>query len=192
MANRRVSSENRRLAELFSRVRQIILDARGRAWRKVNVEMVGAYWKVGREIVEEEQKGQARAEYGERVIEHLSAGLARDLGPGYSKNNLWYMRQFYLTFTPQLLKKRLRKVHALRGECGAFPSKDRILHALRGELSWTHYRMLLSVENSQARDFYETEAAKANWATRDLERQIASHFYERLLMSRDKKGMLRL
>jgi len=102
------------------------------------------------------------------------------------------MRQFYLTFTPQLLKKRLQKVHALRGESRTSPSKDKILHALRGELSWTHYRMLLSVESPQARDFYETEAAKANWATRDLERQIASHFYERLLMSRDKKGMLRL
>jgi len=93
-----------------------------------------------------------------------------------------------MTYTTQVLQQKL---HALRGESGPL-TDDKIIHALRGELSWTHYRMLMAVEKPEARDFYEAEAAKARWATRDLERQIASHLYERLLMSRDKKGVLRL
>jgi len=150
---------------LYEQVRAILDEARHRATRSVNVEMVRAYWLVGQAIVEHEQKGKGRADYGERLIESLSERLTVEVGRGFSKNNLWYMRQFYLTY----------------------PEK---LHALRGELSWTHYRLLLKVEKPEARAFYEQEAAEQNWSTRELERQITSFFYERTLMSADKRQML--
>jgi hypothetical protein len=119
---------------LYEEVRTILDEARHRAARSVNVEMVRAYWLIGQAIVEHEQQGKGRADYGERLIKSLSERLTDEVGRGFSKNNLWYMRQFYLTY----------------------PEK---LHALRGELSWTHYRLLLKVESAEARAFYEQEAA---------------------------------
>jgi predicted nuclease of restriction endonuclease-like (RecB) superfamily len=176
-------------ASLWVRVRDILARARHRALQTVNTEMVLAYWKIGREIVQEEQRGRARADYGTRLIEDLSARLAKEFGQGFSKHNLWHIRQFYLVYSSEVLQQRIR---LKRGKTGSSLADQDILHALRTELSWTHYRLLLTVESPGARDFYETEAAKAHWSTRELERQISSHFYERLLMSRDKKGMLRL
>jgi predicted nuclease of restriction endonuclease-like (RecB) superfamily len=126
--------------------------------------MVRAYWLVGQAIVEHEQKGKDRADYGERLIESLSERLTVEFGKGFTTTNLKYMRQFYLTFPKS--------------------------HALRDELSWTHYRLLLKVEKPEARAFYEQEAAEQNWSTRELERQITSLFYERALMSADKRRML--
>jgi predicted nuclease of restriction endonuclease-like (RecB) superfamily len=128
--------------------------------------MVVAYWEVGRVIVEEEQRGAARAEYGKQLIEGLSARLTTEFGRGFDRSNLWNMRAFYLSF----------------------PKLD----ALRRELSWTHYRLLLRVEKSEARAFYETEAVNARWSTRELERQINSLLFERLALSRDKKGVMAL
>jgi len=153
------------VSELYEQVRTILNEARRRTARSVNVEMVRAYWLIGQAIVEHEQQGQERAGYGERLIESLAERLTAEFGKGFSKNNLWYMRQFYL----------------------AYPEK---LHALRGELSWTHYRLLLKVGNPDARAFYEQEAADQNWSTRQLERQINSLFYERALLSADKRQML--
>ncbi|MEW6737623.1 MAG: PDDEXK nuclease domain-containing protein [Acidobacteriota bacterium] len=150
---------------LYERVREILDVARQRVSRSINVEMVQAYWLIGQAIVEHEQKGKKRAGYGEQLIESLSQHLKAEGISGFSKNNLWYMRQFYLTF----------------------PEK---LHALRGELSWTHYRLLLKVESSEARAFYEVEAAEGNWSTRELERQITSFFFERTALSKQKRRML--
>lgn len=152
--------------QTYLRIRDIQVQARNRAWRAVGSEQIRSAWETGREIVEEEQRGAARAAYGSRVIEALSERLTAELGKGYTANNLWYMRQFYQIF----------------------PN----LHALRGELSWTHYRLLLSVENEQARSFYLNEAARAHWSTRELGRQINSLLFERLAKSRDKEGVLRL
>lgn len=150
---------------LYERVRAILEEGRARVARSVNSEMVRAYWLIGQAIVEGEQQGQERADYGARLVESLAARLKADKLKGFSKNNLWYMRQFYL----------------------AYPEK---LHALRGELSWTHYRLLLKVTKDAAREFYEIEAATQNWSTRELERQINSLFYERLALSSQKRGML--
>jgi predicted nuclease of restriction endonuclease-like (RecB) superfamily len=150
---------------LYQRVRAILNEAQNRAARSVNSEMVRAYWLIGQAIVEHEQAGQDRADYGARLIESLAERLHAEKVKGFSKNNLWYMRQFYLSF----------------------PEK---LHALRGELSWTHYRLLLKVQNDAARAFYESEAASQNWSTRELERQINSLFYERAALSMGKKQML--
>jgi len=152
--------------EFYESVAEILRTARNNAYRTVNFTMVEAYWNAGRMIVEEEQQGKERAEYGKYLIRDLSIRLQKEFGKGFTENNLWYFRQFYLAYP-------------------ADPGRP-ILHALRGELSWTHYRLLLGVEKPEARAWYMKEAADQNWSTRALERQIHSLYYERLLMSRDK------
>ena len=157
-------------AECLARVRTILQSSRRQALQTVNAVMVEAYWQIGREIVEEEQRGQDRAAYGTRLIEELSQALTQEYGKGFNARNLWYMKDVYL----------------------AFP----ILNALRSEsqgwLSWTHYRLLARVGKTAARAFYTAECAKARWSTRELERQIASLLYERLALSTDKAGLLAL
>lgn len=147
-------------AEFYEDIRKILTQARDKSYAAVNIAMVEAYWNVGRRIVEEEQKGRKRAEYGSYLIKNLSERLTKEFGIGFSEQSLWNMRQFYVKFP--------------------------ILSALRRELSWTHYRFLLRVENESARDFYIEECAKSNWSTRQLERQINSFYYERFLASRNK------
>ncbi len=148
--------------------------------------MVQAYWHIGRVIVEGEQRGKARAEYGEYLIKELSERLSNEFGKGFDRRNLWFMRSFYLSFeiVNALRSQSLprRKGHALRDE----------LPVIRPELSWTHYRLLLKVEHPDARNFYLKECINSNWSTRELERQICSLLFERLALSRDKKGVLEL
>jgi predicted nuclease of restriction endonuclease-like (RecB) superfamily len=155
------SSPLKPIDRLLGSVQEIIEQARSSAYRSVNAIMVNAYWKIGRMIYEEEQQGKQRADYGSFLIAELSARLTLNYGSGFNSSNLWYMRQFYSTF--------------------------RKLHALRGELSWTHYRLLLKVEREDARKFYMQEAVECNWSTRTMERQINSLYYERMLMT-VKKG----
>lgn len=150
----------------FRQIRNVLAAARADAWRAVNAAMVTAYWEVGRVIVEEEQQGADRAEYGSRLIEGLARRLTAEFGKGFDRSNLWNMRQFHL----------------------AYPIPD----ALRRELTWTHYRLLMRVENPQARSFYEAEAVAARWSTRELDRQIDSMLFERLALSRDKEGVREL
>ncbi|OGQ23541.1 MAG: hypothetical protein A3I05_08760 [Deltaproteobacteria bacterium RIFCSPLOWO2_02_FULL_44_10] len=170
----------------YSQVKDIILQARGNAYRSVNFIMVEAYWNVGRLIVEEEQKGKKRADYGEHLILSLAEKLTREFGEGYSLTNLKYFRQFYLAF---------QKGHAVRGQSESRQKshalRDQLVpFGLRPELSWTHYRLLLKVEKETARQYYLEEAVAGNWSTRQLERQINSFYYERLLMSR-KRSLLK-
>lgn len=122
--------------------------------------MVEAYWNVGKSIVEQ-QGGEGKADYGARLIVELSKQMTADFGKGFTVANLKNMRQFHLTFPKS--------------------------YALRSELSWTHYRLLMRVENENAREFYTEEAIKSSWSTRQLERQINSFFYERLLSSQNKE-----
>lgn len=150
------------IQECLARVRSILSQGRRQALQAVNTTMVQTYWQVGREIVEEEQRGADRAEYGVRLIETLARQLTNEFGKGFDRSNLWNMRAVYL----------------------AFP----ILDALRRELCWTHYRLLARVQNPQARSFYEAECANANWSTRELERQISTLLYERIALSRDEAG----
>jgi predicted nuclease of restriction endonuclease-like (RecB) superfamily len=150
-------SIDRSIEHLYEQVQEIIETSRAAVYNAANVSMVQAYWRIGKLIVEEEQKGEQRAEYGMQIVEGLSKRLQTAYEKGYNKSNLWYMRQFYQTFNN--------------------------LHALRGELSWTHYRMLLKVEKEEARKFYLEEAIACHWNTRTLERQINSLYYERMLMS---------
>jgi predicted nuclease of restriction endonuclease-like (RecB) superfamily len=155
-----------RLDPLYRQVHAILTAARNRAWQATNTIMVEAYWEIGRVVVQEEQAGQAKAGYGKRIIESLSARLQADFGKGHDRSNLFHMRAFYL----------------------AYPKVD----ALRRQLSWTHYRVLLRVDNPDARAFYETEAVSARWSTRELERQVNSLLFERLALSRDKAGVMKL
>ncbi len=126
--------------------------------------MVQAYWNIGRLIVEEEQRGKQRAEYGRYLIKELSIKLTKDYGKGFTERNIRNIRAFYLIFP--------------------------IWHAVRAELTWTHYRLLLPIENEKARIFYMNEAVESNWSTRQLERQINSFYYERLLSSKDRKPVV--
>jgi predicted nuclease of restriction endonuclease-like (RecB) superfamily len=174
--------------DLFSRVALIIEQAQSSVVRTVNVEMVKAYWLIGREIIEEEQAGGSRAEYGERLIVELSKRLTARYGSGFSATNLKYCRQFYLTYRDRVL----RIGHAPGDES----SHDTKSHAVRGQfspnLSWTHYRRLMRVESEHARSFYEIEAIRSRWSSRELERQINSLLFERLAQSRDRQGVMEL
>ena len=151
--------------ELYKTISDIIYEARNKVYSTANSAMVEAYWQIGRNIVEYEQNGNARAEYGKSVIKNISDKLTRDFGKGFTISNVRYMRQFYLTFQNH--------------------------HSLRGDLSWTHYRMLIKVTDEKARKFYLEECVKGNWSTRQLERQINSFFYERLLSSRNREEVSR-
>ena len=144
----------------YLRIKSILDEARQNVYRHVNTVMVKAYWNIGRLIIEEEQRGKKRANYGVMLVRDLSIKLTKEFGKGFNERNIFYMKQFYI----------------------AFPK----LNALRSELSWTHYRLLMRVENKKARDFYISECVKANWSTRQLERQVYSFYYERLLASKNK------
>lgn len=139
-------------------MRSILHDARQKAYSQVNFIMVEAYWKVGQRIVEEEQKGQKRAGYGDFMIRDLSRRLGDEFGKGFSVANLWNFRQFFLTY----------------------PDSEK-LYSLCRELSWSHYRLIMRVDEARIRDYYMQEAAGQNWSVRELERQIKTRSYERLL-----------
>ena len=193
-------------APLYGRVREILEAARAGVVRTVNTTQVVANWLIGREIVEEEQQGRRRAEYGLQLVTQLSEQLTTTYGRGWSAQNLFYMKQFYLSYPSLLPASGI--LHAVRGE---FPEAA-IVHAARGEsasalsnhseiwqpgalhahLSWTHYRTLLRVDRTAARNFYEIEAIRNTWSARELERQINSLLFDRLAKSRDKKGLMRL
>lgn len=172
-------------AAIYNDVKLILENARSTAIRSVNFSMVVAYWKIGERIADEELKGKRRAQYGEKLIQELSKKLTKDFGKGFTSSNIRYMRLFYLSFPIH---------HAVRDELKkpAIKNKDNMIMPanLRIELSWTHYRLLLAIENHDARNYYMTEAADNNWSTRVLERQINSFYFERLLSSKDKKAVI--
>lgn len=163
---------------LLQKATQHIESARQNITRTVDSEMVSAYWKIGRDIIEEEQAGKASAKYGAYIIRDLSEQLTQQYGRGFSVTSLKDIRQFYLTFSDYLPIG-----HAVRG---------RSQKTLNPNLSWIHYRALMRVSRSEARQFYEVEALKNHWAGRELERQIASLLFERLAKSKDKKGLIQL
>ena len=155
------------LDNFYSEIKDILTVARKKAYSAVNFAMVETYWLIGKRIVEEEQNGSDRAEYGEYLIHELSKVLSTDLGKGFSYANLWNFRQFYLTF----------------------PSQEK-LYALRRELGWTHYRMIMRVENLKAMEYYINEAADQHWSTRQLERNIKTLYYESLLTTKEKQNAI--
>lgn len=151
-------------AALYQQISQLIQAARQQLQRSVNVAMVQTYWQIGQLIVEDEQQGERRAAYGTQQLEQLALQLTSEFGKGFDVRNLRNMRAFYL----------------------AYP----IRNAVRSELSWTHYRTLLRVENPAARAWYMAEAIQQNWSSRALERQIAVLYYERLLASKERAPLM--
>ena len=145
---------------IYKEIKSILEQARNKVYKVANSTMVEAYWNIGRVIVEK-QGGSNKAEYGAALIKNLSKKMTKEFGKGFTVANLKNMRQFYLIFQKS--------------------------YALRSELTWTHYRLLMRVENENARNFYIEECIKSNWSTRQLERQITTLFYERLLFSKDKE-----
>lgn len=137
---------------IYENIRETVLTAKNKVYTAVNFTMVEAYWNIGRQIAEAQG---VRAEYGKKLIKYLSEELSKEFGTGFTETNLKYMRQFYL----------------------AFP----IGHTLCDQLSWSHYRLLMRIEDEKKRAFYLKECAECNWSVRQLERQINSFYYERLL-----------
>lgn len=147
---------------LYENIRNEVTKARQKVYATVNFAMVETYWNIGKQIYEAQGENE-RAEYGSGLLKFLSERLTEEFGKGFTVTNLKYMRQFYI----------------------AFPNR----HALSDQLSWTHYRMLLKVDDENARNFYLEECEKSNWSTRQLERQINSFYYQRLLSSQDEDSV---
>jgi len=188
---------------LFDRIVAILEQSRSNVVRAVNSNTVVAYWMIGWEIIKELQKGEKRAEYGKRVIEDLSNRLTERYGKGFSVPNLRNFRKFYLMFQDRKPEIRYPTGSELASDQKRYPTGSELSVPGKGEtkngrsligfhpdLSWSHYRALMRVAKKKARDFYETESVACGWNKRQLERQIHSLFYERLLMSKDKQGML--
>ena len=150
--------------ELLQQIQAIIAVAKDRAIQSVDSERVVMYWEIGKVIFEEEQQGKERAGYGDFLIKTLANSLEPLYGTGFSIRQLELFRQFYRTFP--------------------------IANALRSQFSWTHYRMLIRIDNQDKMDFYIAETAKNNWSARQLERQVNSQLFERLLLSNDIKEVL--
>lgn len=185
--------------DMFARVREILETARTHVARTVNTTQVVANWLIGREIVEEEQRGRRRAGYGAKVLAELSERLALDYGRGYSVDNLEAFRQFYLAYPALISETPSRKLggpalFAHNSDAVSRKSADADWQpgVLSDSLSWSHYRQLLRVARAEARSFYEVEAIRNAWSVRELSRQTASLLFDRLAKSRDKKGLMRL
>ena len=148
--------------ETYSSIRNSIIAAQGKVYAAVNSAMVNAYWEIGEQIYKACGEND-RAEYGKNLLQYISDRLTVEFGKGYTVRNLRNMRQFYLMFP--------------------------IRHTLCTELSWSHYRVLMRISDKTARDFYTEECAKAAWSVRQLERQIHTMYYQRLLASRDKESV---
>lgn len=187
-------STNSEVDSLFERVAGILESGRGRVLRTINHETVLAYWLIGREIVQALQGGEARAQYGNALITDLSKRLTEYYGAGFSAANLKNFRQLYLTYSDKAVSISHPSGSQLAASDGlnpiSYPAGSESPSGFHPNLSWSHYRALMRVENNAARQFYETEAVQSNWSRRDLERQIGSLFYERLLASTDKTAML--
>ena len=183
---------------LLADVAHVIDEARHAAARTVNAAMTTTYWLIGRRVVEEEQRGTARADYGEQLVKRLAHDLSTRFGRGFSKRNLWQMRAFYLTWPLQgttsvkspsspATARAGRIVQTLSAQLLGALAKE---YAARFPLPWSHYVRLLAVRSAHARAFYESEALRGGWTIRQLDRQIQSQFYERTALSRDEVALL--
>ncbi len=187
--NKNTTSDN----TLFDRVVSILEQARGNVVRAVNTSMVTAYWLIGREIVQELQGGDERAEYGKKVLTDLSRKLTHKFGNGYSETTLQYCRKFYAAYPDriQIIPRPMGVVLdseelARKSRLMGVESENTFSH----HLTWSHYRALMRIENLEARNFYEKEAIEGGWDKRTLERQIHTQYYERVLKSQQPKELI--
>ena len=190
-----------RHGDLVDEIVNLLEDARRTSARAVNALMTATYWEIGRRIVEYEQKGSSRAEYGQSLLKELAADLTGRYGRGFGWRNLFQMRAFYLAYPPE----KLQTLSAIStGDPDPVPGDQTLSPSLQTvsaisplawiaagfPLPWSAYVRLLSVKRDEARRFYEIEAKRGGWSVRQLDRQIQSQFYERTAMSRNKAAML--
>ena len=163
-------------SNLFNEIKQFLHQARNNVVKIVNKTMVTTYFEIGRIIVEYEQKGKIKAEYGKETLKELSNQLTQEFGKGFSDRNLRNMRAFYLVYA---------KWQTVSAKSAKSQNRSRDF-----DLSWSHYLKLIRISNETERQFYEIESIKNNWSLRELERQFDSALYERIVLSKDKKGVL--
>jgi predicted nuclease of restriction endonuclease-like (RecB) superfamily len=201
----------------FEEIKDLIASARATVARGVDLVQVYTNFEIGRRIVEQEQKGKGRAEYGQEVLSALSDRLVGEFGRGYSRSNLEYMRKFFLLYAERASISQtvsgklglLAKSQTLSGELASAAKSQSVIAKLgapgKGQsltdeaipprpfnLSWSHYVFLLGIKNPDERSFYEVESAAQDWTVRELKRQFDSSLYERLALSRDKAGIRKL
>lgn len=189
---------------LFKQVVELLQNARQQVLRTVNSTMVYTYFEIGRMIVEEEQCGKNRAEYGKQILKGLSEQLTKEFGRGFSVVNLENMRKFYLAYSisesltgilqipkPQSLTGVLKNLNSLAQTTNSETEKTE-LQILFFKLTWTHYIFLMRIDDENERRFYEIESEKNNWSVRELKRQYDTALYVRLTLSRDPVGVLKL
>jgi len=166
--------------EFFKSISELIQQARRSVEKSINTTMVATYYEIGRRIIEKEQQGEKRAQYGKRILQGLSEYLSENIGKGFSAENLRLMRKFFITYSPNVLTS----------------ASDEISKSLIGkfnpDISWTHYIQLMRITNEDERRFYELEIANNGWSIREFQRQFDTSLYERLALSRDKEKVREL
>jgi hypothetical protein len=189
---------------LFQQVAELLQNAQKQVLRTVNSTMTYTYFEIGRMIVEEEQNGKDRAEYGKQVLKGLSDQLISEFGKGFSRDNLENMRRFYLTYSISETLSRIsniqkaqtsstelesQKMKAPSAEFKRFNTQTLISFF---KLTWSHYTFLMRIDDEKERSFYEIESEKYNWSVRELKRQYDSALYTRLAFSKDKEDFIQL
>ena len=175
--------ELRNEEKFYEQVIQLFKNAKSSVTAAVNMTMVYSYYEAGRMIVEEEQNGKERAEYGKYILKELSVRLTEKLGKGFSYDNLKLMRKFYIEFSKDQIRETV------------FPQSENLPKTKEGRkfyLSWSHYLVLMRIKNIDERHFYEIETYKNQWSKRELARQYSSSLYERLALSRNKDEVMKL
>ena len=185
------TSEN----NLYDNIKSLLINARKNVVRNINQAMVYTYFEIGRIIIEDEQRGEYRAEYGKQVLIELSTRLGKEFGRGFSVDNLQNMRNFYLCYSPSTSYENDIKIYEKVSRKSYTQISQTAVDHLQNYnflLSWSHYLKLIRIEDNAERKFYEIEAVINNWSLRELQRQYDSALYQRLILSRDKEGILEL
>jgi len=193
--------------ELFYKISELIIASRNSVVQNINYAMLITYFYIGKNIVEDEQKGKKRADYAKKTLTTLSKKLSKDFGKGFSVDNLERMRKFYELYSVRISASAMRKLSSKKSASVSRKSSKtksvisksnleqiKILQTVFSEykLSWTHYTILMKINNDEERNFYELEAAENNWSVRELQRQYNSSLYERIALSKDKNKVREL
>jgi len=193
MDNKNTLTVNGNETEFYKQVADLLTAARKYAKKRLDNTIATAYFEVGRMIVEREQQGQKRAQYGAKLIKGLSEYLTEQCGKGFSVANLKNIRRFYIAYSPAISKSLISESQKSQSLFSLFGEnqKGQTLSA-QFNLAWTHYQILMRIEDEAARRFYEIETANQQWSVRQLQRQVGSSLYERLALSRDKDKVMSL
>ena len=177
---------------IYQQVAELLQNARQQVLRTVNSTMTITYFEIGRIIVEEEQNGKDRAEYGKQLLQSLSQQLTKEFGKGFSVDNLSNMRKFYLTFSISESLTRILQIQKTQSPTTKLNRVDYQTLSSFFKLTFTHYVFLMRIDDEKERRFYKIESEKNNWSVRELKRQYDTALYTRLALSRDKEGILKL